>query len=210
MIKGNTQTGQAMAIYYGLLTEEEKKKAFDWLIKFIDDADGHFNTGVLGGRVLYRVLAENGKIDLAYNMIVRPDYPSYGNWVKRGATTLWESFQPENGKTLSLNHHFWGDISAWFYTYLAGIRMNPTGKDITNVDIVPLFPKKLNSVSAYHDTPNGRVAVDWERDKDSSIVLKIDVAEKMHGRIILPNGYYIKGVQKECILKSGVYHLYEI
>ena len=35
---------------------------------------------------------KNGEVDLAYNMIVRPDYPSYGNWVKRGATTLWEGF----------------------------------------------------------------------------------------------------------------------
>ena len=28
-------------------------------------------------------------------MITRPDYPSYGNWIARGATTLWELFQPE-------------------------------------------------------------------------------------------------------------------
>ncbi|MGN0493528.1 MAG: family 78 glycoside hydrolase catalytic domain, partial [Acutalibacteraceae bacterium] len=147
-VKGNTQTGQAMAIFYGMLTEEEKPKAFELLLKYIDEADGHFNTGVLGGRVIYRVLAENGEVDLAYNMIVRPDYPSYGNWVKRGATTLWEAFHPENGPVLSLNHHFWGDVSAWFYTYLAGMRINPTGKDITNVDIKPLFPEKLNQVSA--------------------------------------------------------------
>ena len=121
-IKGKTQTGQAMAIFYGLLTDDEKPKAFNLLLKYIDEVDGHFNTGVLGGRVIYRVLAENGEVDLAYNMIVRPDYPSYGNWVKRGATTLWEGFQPENGRVLSLNHHFWGDVSAWFYTYLAGMR----------------------------------------------------------------------------------------
>ena len=55
---------------------------------------------MLGGRVIYRVLAENGYIDLAYNMIVRPDYPSYGNWIKRGATTLWEGFYPEGGRVL--------------------------------------------------------------------------------------------------------------
>lgn len=55
-IKGGTQTGQAMAIYYGLLTEEEKPKALKLLIKYIDDENGHFYTGVLGGRVLYRVL----------------------------------------------------------------------------------------------------------------------------------------------------------
>ena len=206
-IKGGTQTGQAMAIYYGMLTDEEKPKALKLLIKYIADEDEHFYTGVLGGRVIYRVLAENGYIDLAYNMIVRPDYPSYGNWVKRGATTLWESFQPEGGRVLSLNHHFWGDISAWFYTYLAGIKINPTGKDVTNVDIAPLFPEKINSVSAHYDTPNGRISVAWERTDENSVVLKITAAEKLHGKILLPAGFAFEDGTHEAELKSGEYVL---
>lgn len=206
-VKGNTQTGQAMAIFYGLLTDEEKPKAFNLLLKYIDEADGHFKTGVLGGRVIYRVLAENGEVDLAYNMIVRPDYPSYGNWVKRGATTLWEGFQPENGRVLSLNHHFWGDISAWFYTYLSGMRINPTGKDVTNVDIMPLFPEKINSVSAYHDTPVGRISVAWERTNEQSITLVIESAEKLHGKIILPEGFIFTDGSKEKLLSTGNFDL---
>ncbi len=205
-VKGNTQTGQAMAIFYGMLTDEEKSKAFKLLLKYIDEADGHFNTGVLGGRVIYRVLAENGAVDLAYNMIVRPDYPSYGNWVKRGATTFWESFQPENGRVLSLNHHFWGDVSAWFYTYLAGMRINPTGKDMANVDIKPLFPKKLNSVNAYHDLRDGRISVSWERTDTQSITLKIESAEKLHGKIIMPDGFIFSNGSKEKALASGLFN----
>ena len=206
-VKGNTQTGQAMAIFYGLLTDEEKPKAFNLLLKYIEAAEGHFNTGVLGGRVIYRVLAENGEVDLAYNMIVRPDYPFYGNWVKRGATTLWEGFYPENGRVLSLNHHFWGDVSAWFYTYLAGIRINPTGKDVINLDIMPLFPKKLDSVSAYHDTPVGRISVSWERTSEESIILKIEAAEKLHGKIVLTEGFTFSDGSKEKTLASGNFHL---
>ena len=202
-IKGGTQTGQAMAIYYGLLTEEEKPKALKLLIKYIDYENGHFYTGVLGGRVLYRVLAENGYVDLAYNMIVRPDYPSYGNWIKRGATTLWEGFYPEGGRVLSLNHHFWGDISAWFYTYLAGIKINPTGRDVTNIDIAPLFPEKLNSVCAHYDTPNGKIAINWERTDENSFILKITAAEKLHGKILLPEGFAFEDGTHKAELKSG-------
>ena len=140
---------------------------------------------------------------MAYNMIVRPDYPSYGNWVKREATTLWEGFYPENGRVLSLNHHFWGDISAWFYTFLAGMRINPTGKDVTNADIKPLFPEKLNSVSAYHEMPAGRISVAWGRTNEQSIILKIESAEKMHGKIILPDGFIFADGSKEKTLASG-------
>lgn len=206
-VKGDTQTGQAMAIYYGLLTEEEKSKALDLLIKYIEDENGHFYTGVLGGRVIYRVLAESGKVDLAYDMIVRPDYPSYGNWVKRGATTLWEGFYPEGGRVSSLNHHFWGDISAWFYTYLAGIRINPMGKDISNVDIIPLFPKKLDSVNAYHDTPSGRISVAWERTGENALVLKIEADERLYGKIVLPRGFAFSDGSAEKELESGEYVL---
>ncbi len=209
-VKGDTQTGQAMAIYYGLLTEEEKSKALDLLIKYIEDENGHFYTGVLGGRVIYRVLAESGKVDLAYDMIVRPDYPSYGNWVKRGATTLWEGFYPEGGRVSSLNHHFWGDISAWFYTYLAGIRINPMGKDISNVDIIPLFPKKLDSVNAYHDTPSGRISVAWERTGENALVLKIEADERLYGKIVLPRGFAFSDGSAEKELESGEYNLIKV
>ena len=153
--------------------------------------------------VLYRVLAENGYVDLAYNMVVRPDYPSYGNWIKRGATTLWEGFYPDGGRVLSLNHHFWGDISAWFYTYLAGIKINPTGRDVTNVDIAPLFPEKLNSVCAHYDTPNGKIAINWERTDENSFILKITAAEKLHGKILLPEGFTFEDGTHEAELKSG-------
>ena len=206
-VKGDTQTGQAMAIFYGLITEEEKPKAFKLLLKYIDEADGHLNTGVLGGRVIYRVLAENGEVDLAYNMIVRPDYPSYGNWIGRGMTTLCESFQPEDGRVLSLNHHFWGDVSAWFYTYLAGIRVNPTGKDVTNVDIKPMFPKKLDSVSAYYGTPGGRISVSWERSDKNAVTLKVEAAKPLHGKIAVTDAYKFADGSAAKPLASGEYNL---
>ena len=202
-VQGCTQTGQAMAIYYGLLTGEEKEKAVKLLLSLIDEAGGHFNTGVLGSRVIYRVLAENGEVDLAYRMIVRPDYPSYGNWIRRGATTLWETFQPEGGPVDSLNHHFWGDVSAWFYTYLAGIRINPTGRDVARVEVKPLFPNGLDSVRAHHDTPNGRIAVRWERTGEHQLQLHIEAAQALHGCIRLPDGWRFTDGAEEKPLASG-------
>ncbi|MEI4872823.1 hypothetical protein Q8G47_29285, partial [Klebsiella pneumoniae] len=81
---------QAMAIHYGLFEKEEREKAFDVLLELIRKENNRLDTGVLGGRVLFHVLSEFGESDLAYKMIVGPEYPSYGNWIERGATTLWE------------------------------------------------------------------------------------------------------------------------
>ncbi len=203
-VEGGTQTGQAMALFYGMFTEEEKARALDVLVKYIHEADDHFDTGVLGGKVIYRVLAENGYVDLAYKMITRPDYPSYGNWIARGATTLWEAFYPENERILSLNHHFWGDVSAWFYIYLAGMKINPTCRDTTEVDIKPCFAEALSEVSAYHDMPDGKISVSWNRN-GGKITLAIEAAEKLHGKIGLPAGYVFEDGDTEKELKSGNY-----
>lgn len=203
-VEAGTQTGQAMALYYGMFTEEEKARALDVLVGYIHEADDHFDTGVLGGKVIYRVLAENGYADLAYKMITRPDFPSYGNWIARGATTLWEAFYPENGRILSLNHHFWGDVSAWFYIYLAGMKINPSCKDITEVDIKPCFVEALSEVSAYHDMPDGKISVSWSRSR-SGITLVIEAADKLHGKIGLPAGYVFEDGNSEKELKSGNY-----
>lgn len=187
-VAGNTQTSQAMALYYGMFEENEKAKAFDNLLRMIAEKDGHMNTGVLGGRVIFRLLADMGHGELAYNMITRPDFPSYGNWIKRGATTLYEAFLPEGGRIISLNHHFWGDVSAWFYIYLAGIKVNPTRKDVTNVDISPCFIEKLTNVKAHHTTPGGTVSVELTRN-DGKITLNVTATNKLHGTVKLPTGY---------------------
>ena len=109
LAEGNCQTSQAMALHYGVFEEAEKETAFQRLLELIHDADDHIDVGVLGGRVIFHVLSDFGYSDLAFHMITREDYPSYGNWIKRGATTLWENFLPDG--VSSMNHHFWGDIS---------------------------------------------------------------------------------------------------
>ena len=74
-----TQSCQAMAIFYGLCdSDEEKQKAFSLLLDEIRAKDGHMGVGMLGGRVIFRVLCDFGCEDLAIKMITRPDQPSYG------------------------------------------------------------------------------------------------------------------------------------
>jgi alpha-L-rhamnosidase len=115
-------------------------------------------------------------------MITRKEYPSYGNWIERGATTLWEEFQPEGGREISKNHHFWGDISSFFIKQICGINYS-----LGAVKISPKFPNKLEYAKAYHITPYGRIEVEWKRLKENisvSIVtpkevkVNIDIKQK--------------------------------
>jgi len=188
LVSGNTQTAQAMALYYGIVEDKDREKAFDYLLKFIEDKQGHLWTGVLGARVIFRVLTDNGYGNLAFDMITRTDFPSFANWIVRGTSTLWERFWDEDEEPYSMNHHFWGDVSAWFYTYLAGIKINPLGDDVNNINISPFFAEKLSNVKAKTACKGGEITVEWIR-KEKGIELKISAPDNIHGKIILPKEY---------------------
>lgn len=187
-VVGNAQTGQAMALFYDVFEPGEKPAAFERLLAFIDRRDGHLESGVLGARVIFHVLTAFGRSDLAYTMITRPDYPSYGNWLVRGATSLWESFPQEGKPVNSLNHHFWGDISSWFIQALAGIRFNPTGRNPLEADIRPSFVPQLTQAQGFYDAPAGRILSSWERD-GGTVRLHVELPETVAGRICLEDGW---------------------
>ena len=92
VVKGNTQTTQAYAIYLGILTPEEEKKAGKVLLECIKRDDGTLNTGMLGVRYLFHALTKMGETDLAYKLVTQNKYPSYGYMIANGATSLWEDF----------------------------------------------------------------------------------------------------------------------
>ena len=205
-VRGECQTSQAMALYYGVFEQSERPAVFARLLDFIHEADDRMDVGVLGGRVIFHVLDEFGHADLAWKMAVENDWPSYGDLVRRGATTLWESFYPAHATWTppSLNHHFWGDISAWFIKAVAGIRVNPCGRDSNRVEIKPAFVTSLSHASAYHDTPAGRVASAWRRDTDG-MEITLDIPEGVEATLVLRDGWRFSDGATEKTVRTATY-----
>ncbi|MBO5968203.1 MAG: family 78 glycoside hydrolase catalytic domain [Clostridia bacterium] len=188
-----TQSCQAMAIFYGLCdSDEEKEKAFLILLDEIHAKDDHMGVGVLGGRVIFRVLCDFGYEDLAIKMITRPDQPSYGCMIEDGLTTLGETPRPPYS---SLNHHFWGDISALMIEYFAGIRVNPDLLGADHIDIAPVFASDMEYAEGYHNSVRGKVEVKWQREADC-IELTLTYPEETVGCVIAPAGYTVNGAEK--------------
>ena len=166
-----------MSIYMGIFEDEEIPNAVESLVQLIHSNDDHMDLGVLGSRAIFRVLSTYGYADLAYKMITQKTHPSYANQVLGGATTLWEIFKdvdengkPKVGEFSSLNHHFWGDVSAWFYKYLCGININPQLKDPYLIEISPKFVSELDYAKAEREYMGEKISVEIKRKGD-----KIDV-----------------------------------
>lgn len=158
------QTTQAMAIFYDVFREDEKEKAFAALNDIVKRDGFSITSGFLGLRVIFHVLSQFGEADLAYKMITKPDFPSYGYWVEKGETTLLEQFRPyDDYYALSKNHHFLGDVINWFMSCPGGIKV----QNSDTVVICPSFIKKLDWCKASHKLKNGEVSVFWERKNDA-------------------------------------------
>lgn len=200
-VRGNCQTSQAMAVYYGVFTKEEAPYAFGRLLDFIHAQDDHMDTGILGARVLFHVLSDFGYSNLAYRMITRTDFPSYGNWIARGATSLWEEFQPEGAPVTSRNHHFFGDVSHWMIRQVAGICYNPSGRDGRQAVIHPHFIDALTFARASHETPYGMLKTSWERKKDG-IYITVQKPRHVMVTLKLEEGYTFVDGRRECEAKE--------
>jgi len=205
-VLGRCQTSQAMGIFYDLFDEGEKGKAFEVLLKLIEENDGLMDVGVVGARVLFNVLSRFGRTDLAYEMITTERYPSYGGWVRAGATSLWEVFHPTDRYYASHNHHFWGHISGWMYENIAGICFNPYGDDIRRVNIQPRFVDALDSAKASHVAPYGRIASEWKRNGEE-ITLAVEIPEECSGKITLETGWQFEDGYRVKNAESGIYRI---
>ena len=170
-----TQTAYAMLIEYDVLTEEEKPLAAKRLAELIKLNNYNMRAGIFGARLMFHVLSKYGYNDLALKVITDTNYPGYGEWVKKGQTSLWERFQQTddrddgeiwqvNGAAMdSLNHHFFGDISQWFMRNIVGINVNPEVKNHNHIVIKPEFFTKIENASGSYKRGNSKVSVSWKK-----------------------------------------------
>ncbi|HVS94509.1 MAG TPA: glycoside hydrolase family 78 protein [Mucilaginibacter sp.] len=161
----NTVTANMLPLYFGITPKEYQKQVFNNVItKILTTENGHISTGVIGTQWLMRGLTDFGRPDVAFRIADNSDYPSWGYMVKRGATTIWELWNGDtaNPKMNSRNHvMLLGDLIAWFYQDLAGIKAATPG--FKTIVMKPVIIKGLDSVKASYDTPYGLIKSRWEK-----------------------------------------------
>jgi len=214
------QTELSVALYWGLVPESLKNKVAENLANRIIQDDKHIDVGLLGTKAILNALSENGYADLAYEVALQETYPSWGWWIVNGATTLYENWNIESDRDLSMNHIMFGEIGAWFYKGLGGIFPDPENPGFKNVILKPNFIPSLENFEASHDGPYGKITSKWEKTNDnlvytvsvppnSSATLFLKTDKILHSKIIARmKGAKVvetKGEFIKIILESGIY-----
>ena len=166
-----TQTECTLAIYFALA--EDTQKAADQLAQMIRSCGTKLQTGFVGTPYLLHALSAHGYTELAYDLLLRREYPSWLYPVTKGATTIWEHWdgQMENGDFWSsdmnsFNHYAYGAVADWVYTVAAGIQTVEEKPGYAAVRIAPQPDKRLDWLEASVETRHGLVRSRWEKQRD--------------------------------------------
>lgn len=199
-----TQTACVLALHFNLVQPEHRPRVIESLRKNIARHNNHLVTGFVGTPYLCITLSDNDLNDLAGEIFLKHDHPSWLYAVDLGATTIWERWDSmkrdgtfdESGMN-SFNHYAYGAIGEWMYTRLAGII--PVSPGYKTIQIKPLPVRGITWIKAHTDTPYGRVFVSWQC-KNYLFSADISIPANTSAQIYLP------GWDEALEVGSGDYH----
>ena len=168
----NTQTECVIALYFDFA--QDKKAVADKLANMIIENGRRLKTGFVGTPYLLHALSQNGYTELAYDLLLQEEFPSWLYSVKQGATTIWEHWDGINDKgefwskdMNSFNHYAYGSVADWVYGVACGIQTVEEKPGFEEIVIAPRPTKRLDYLSAKIETRRGTVSSAWFKEGDS-------------------------------------------
>jgi alpha-L-rhamnosidase len=185
--QGATQTGYVLALAFGLAPEEQRTAI---IANLIDDImvkhNGHLSGGLIGMQWLMQTLTDIGRPDVAWTIATQTTRPSWGYMLSKGATTIWERWDYDtrgpgmNSEALLIQA---GNVDAWFYQTLAGIR--PAAPGFKKILIKPAVVGDLTWVKAHFDSPYGRIVSNWKVE-GSQFTMDVTIPANTTATIVVP------------------------
>ena len=183
-----------MAVYMELVEPVYKDAVVDNIVKDIRDRRNGLTAGDIGYRYLLRVLDDNGRSDVIFDMNSRSDVPGYGYQLAHGATALTESWQAY--RFVSNNHFMLGHLMEWFYSGLGGIKQEKKSVGFQQIIIRPEPVGDVTWSKTSHLSPYGIISTEWKKVNET-FELSTEIPANTTAVIYLP----VKGAVE--ITESG-------
>jgi len=183
-----TQTSYVVALYTRMAPESLEPLLVDKLVKDIEARKWHLSTGFLGTPFLLFTLADHGRSDVAYRLLLNDTYPSWGYMLSKGATTWWERWNGDTGDPAmnSYNHYAFGSVIAWVYRYAAGIDTTPDSPGFKEIVIHPHLDARMTSARAEYESIYGNIISDWKGTSAGPFSLNVEIPANTSAKVFLP------------------------
>jgi alpha-L-rhamnosidase len=184
----DTQATYVRALAFDLVPAAARGRVADRLVELVRAAGTHLGTGFLATPYLLPVLADAGRANVAYDLLFQDTSPSWLTMIERGATTIWESWDGEQGGMVSsLNHYSKGAVISFLHRYVAGIRSLDDHPGYRRFRVEPVSDPRLEWAQASHESPYGLIESWWQRD-GQDLELVVTVPPGSAADIVLPDG----------------------
>ena len=190
-VTGETQTAYALALCFDLVPRSLREAAGRHLAADLQRWD-QLTTGYHGTAYLLQALTQTGHVDLAYDLLLRTEVPSWGHQIRSGATTFWErwdSWTADRGWhdpiLNSLNHASFGSVGRWLHATVAGLDAAPDAVGFSDFVVAPRPGGGLASACAAFQSTRGTAAASWQRD-GAHLELKVQVPATAMATVRLP------------------------
>ena len=183
-----TQANLCRALAFDLVEPGLRPHVLADLVDLIALVGDHVGTGFLTTPFLLPTLADEGRPDLAFRLLLQETAPSWLSMMAAGATTIWENWEgaaEENPG--SLNHYSKGAVVTFLHRYVAGIRPIDGEPAYRRFEIRPVPGGGLTWAEAELDSPYGRIRSAW-RIEGESFDLEVDVPPGTEATVVLPDG----------------------
>ena len=164
-----TQTAYVLTLYFDLAEEIDRPRMVSELVELINERGGHLATGFVGTPYLCLALTEAGAHDVAGQLLMKSDYPSWLYPITKGATTMWEHWdgiKPDGSfwsKDMnSYNHYAYGAVADWIYEKAAGLR--PLEAGFKKIRFAPEPDPRLGRLEVRFTSRAGEIASQWFYD----------------------------------------------
>lgn len=188
-----TQTAYVLALHFGLCGS--RQKTIDGLADMIRENGTRLTTGFVGTPYLLHALSDNGRRDIAYDLLFQEQFPSWLFSVNRGATTMWEHWDGmrEDGSFWStdmnsFNHYAYGAVFDWIFGSAAGIKVLEDGAGYRHISVKPLPDKRMGFLNASIATRQGLLSSNWYI-KDGTAYFEFEIPDGTTAEIELPDGF---------------------
>jgi alpha-L-rhamnosidase len=204
-VENGTQTSYVVTLYTKMAPPGLEPAMIKNLVADIEKRNWHLSTGFLGTPFLLFTLANHGRADVAYRLLLNETYPSWGYMLSKGATTWWERWNGDTGDPAmnSYNHYAFGSVVAWVYRSVAGIDTTITGPGYKQIIVHPHLDSRINRARGEYESAYGKIVSDWNGTAAGAFVLKLKIPANTTAKVFLPNIANAKVFQDGHSVKSS-------
>lgn len=192
-VKPITQTAILLILHFGLCEEEEREALVEKLVELIRDFDGRMSTGFVGTPLILRVLSDNGRADVAFDLLLQEKNPSWLFSVTHGATTIWEHWnsQKEDGSFWStnmnsFNHYAYGSVYDWLFGDMVGLTVCDDGAGYEKITYRPHVDPRIGFARASLETKQGTLFASWSCMADGTVRYELTFPETTTACVSIP------------------------